>query len=135
MVLRASEMQAAVDWYRGFLVDRRQLARIEVSARIEWIEEFCEFASRRRTMSEVTVRDVVCYFAEKSDMFDKPYEWYSRYKAIECFCDDLVEAEQLPANRIKGIYDDGDVEPYNAGEPMHRVPVVPVNWSRIESVF
>ena len=68
-------------------------------------------------------------------MFDKPYEWYSRYKAIEGFCDDLVETEQLASNKLKGIYDDGDVEPYNAQEPVYKVPAVPVNWARIESVF
>lgn len=135
MAMREPELLAAVGWYRTYLVDQRRLARGEISTRLEWIEDFCDFVARRRTMDEVMVRDVVCYFAEKSDKFDKPYEWYARYKVIECFCDDLVEAERLTANKLKGIYDDGDVEPYNPQEPMYRVPAMPVNWSRIESVF
>lgn len=135
MAMRAPELPSAIGWYRTFLLEQRRFTRGEISTRLEWIEDFCNFAARRRTVDEVMVRDVVCYFAEKADMFDKPYEWYSRYKAIEGFCDDLVETEQLASNKLKGIYDDGDVEPYNAQEPVYKVPAVPVNWSRIESVF
>lgn len=135
MALTAPELRATVDWYRNYLLGQRLLARAEISTRLEWIEDFCEFVARRRTMDEVMVRDVVCYFAEKSDRFEKPFEWYARYKVIESFCDDLVEAEQLSSNKLKGIYDDGDVEPYDAQEPVYRVPALPVNWSRIESVF
>ena len=126
-------LDAAVDWYRSYLNAKRGVARREAQRRMVWIEHFCECLPRRcLAVGQVSVRDVVVYFADHADYFEKPMEWYSRYKALESFWDDMVEARLLEANGIKGIYDDTDIEPYYQEDPTMRAQFTPVNWSRAE---
>ena len=134
--MQSLDLFAAVDWYRTFLQHKRGLPRREAVLRIEWIEHFCECLPRRGvSIGQISVRDVVVYFADQADAFGKPLEWYSRYKAIESFLDDMVEARLLDANHIKGIYDDTDIEPYYHEDPAFHTPAIPVNWSRVETIL
>lgn len=126
---------AALHWYRAHLVAKRRISKKDLQCRIDWIEHFCGALPRRNlAIEEISVRDVVIYFANQAESFQKPLEWYSRYKAIESFWDDMVEARLLESNGLKGIYDDSDIEPYYQQEAQ-RMPVVPVNWSRVETVY
>jgi hypothetical protein len=84
----------------------------------------------RKTIYEISVRDVVLYFAEWSERFESPAEWYDRYKVLERFFDDLVDMRVLETNPIKGIYDDTDIEPDLAEDTEPAESLAPVNWLR-----
>ena len=125
----------AGDWYKSYLLESEGISRAELLMQVRWVGEFCSYVSRRNDIEFVTVRDVVCYFAEYTDSFDNGYEWYARYKAIEAFCDALVVAGRLPSNHLRGVYDDADVEPCNGNQAELTIPAVPVNWSRVETIY
>ncbi len=125
----------ASDWYKAYLVENKVVSGAELVERVSWIGEFCSYVSRRNDIEFVTVRDVVCYFADHTDSFGNAYEWYARYKTIEAFCDALVASGRLPSNHLRGVYDDSDVEPFSVGQEDLAVPAVPVNWSRVETVY
>ena len=136
MSMGSMDICGALEWYRTYLVSRRGVAKRDLQRKIQWLEHFCEALPRKTVSIEnIGVRDVVVYFADQSMSFKKPLEWYSRYKVIETFWDDMVTAKILEYNVLKGIYDDTDVEPYVQENPSDRIPMVPVNWSRVESLF
>lgn len=136
MSVGSLDICAALGWYRSYMTTKRRLSKREHQRRIAWIEHFCESLPRRiLAINDISVRDIVVYFADQAESFQKPLEWYSRYKAIESFWDDMVEAKLLEYNGLKGIYDDTDIEPYYQEDSSLRAPLVPVNWSRAESVF
>ena len=136
MSMDSLDICRALDWYRTYLSAERGLSKRDIHLRVGWIEHFCDSLPRSRVaVSDITVREVVLYFADQSGDFQKPLEWYSRYKALESFWDDMVDADLLETNMIKGIYDDSDVEPYDEADAVVRAPTVPVNWSRAETVY
>ena len=126
----------ALEWYKSYLSSECELPKREISCRLNWIEHFCNSLPRRTlTVDEISVREVVVYFADQSSQFQKPLEWYLRYKALESFWDDMVDAKLLKQNSIKGIYDDTDIEPYDEENAVVNAPSIPVNWSRAETVY
>lgn len=126
----------ALEWYKSYLSSECELSKREISLRLSWIEHFCNSLPRRTlTIEEISVREVVVYFADQSGEFQKPLEWYLRYKALESFWDDMVAADMLKQNSIKGIYDDTDIEPYDEENAVVSAPSIPVNWSRAETVY
>lgn len=125
----------ASDWYKAYLLESKGCSRSELLEQVCWVGEFCSYVSRRNDIEFVTVRDVVCYFAEYTDSFENAYEWYARYKAIEAFCDALVSTGKLSANHLRGVYDDADVEPCNVDQEGVAIPAIPVNWSRVETIY
>ena len=136
MSVDSLEVCRALEWYKVYLSSERDLPKREISRRLRWIEHFCDSLPRRAlTIDEITVREIVVYFADQSHRFQKPLEWYLRYKTLEAFWDDMVEAEVLKNNSIKGIYDDTDIEPYDEDDAVVNAPAIPVNWSRAETVY
>jgi hypothetical protein len=104
----------------------------EARRQLRWIREFSECLPNRPEPTEVTVRDVVLYFAEHCDEFDDSVEWYYRYKAIESFFEEMTRTFGLPTNQIRGLYDESDLEPDLLERFPPRGRVAPVNWSREE---
>ena len=100
----------AAKWYRSYLLSKQRYSNEEIERRVGWVDDFCRSVPHNRTIGEVSVRDVVCYFARRSGNYDKPYEWFTRYQVIETFCDALVEQKFLSDNHLKSIFDDTDVE-------------------------
>ena len=98
--------------------------------RIRWLKEFGHYVCIRKTIYEISVRDVVIYFAEWAEKFEDPGEWYDRYKVLERFFDDLVDMRHLDSNQIKGIYDDTDFEPDLTDDEGPFESLEPVNWLR-----
>ena len=78
---------------------------------VTWIRDFGQTLSSRTRPEDVTVRDVVLYFADRCDEFEEGCEWFYRYKAIEGFYDELSREFSLPANQIRGLYDESDLDP------------------------
>ncbi len=97
---------------------------------VTWIRDFGRTLSSRTRPEDVTVRDVVLYFADRCDEFEEGCEWFYRYKAIEGFYDELSREFSLPANQIRGLYDESDLDPALVERIPTRQRVAPVDWSR-----
>ena len=126
----STDVDAVLRIYTSYLANQRRLSRTETGKRIRWLREFGLSMCNRKTIYEISVRDVVIYFAEWSEKFENPAEWYDRYKVLERFFDDLVDMQVLESNQIKGIYDDTDIEPDLAEDTEPSESLAPVNWLR-----
>lgn len=130
MATQFTSFRTALAWYADHLTVRRRFSSTDVRQQLGWLKEFAAAFPRRRGPTDVTIRDVVCYFAERCDEFPDTVEWYRRYKAIEAFYDEITRVFALPSNHIKGLYDESDLEP----DLLRRIPIrdrlAPVNWSR-----
>jgi len=136
MSVESFDVGAALEWYKVYLSSECDMPKTEISRRLRWIEHFCDALPKRAlSVDEITVREIVLYFADQSHQFQKPLEWYLRYKTLESFWDDMVTANLLKNNSIKGIYDDSDVEPYDEDATVVDAPPTPVNWSRAETLY
>ena len=136
MSVESVDVSAALEWYKVYLSSERDMPKIEITQRLRWIEHFCNSLPKRAlSVDDITVREIVLYFADQSHQFQKPLEWYLRYKTLESFWDDMVTANLLKNNSIKGIYDDSDVEPYDEDATVVDAPSTPVNWSRAETLY
>ncbi len=123
---------STLEWYGNRLSRRRRMARSDARKHVRWIREFGESLPNRTGPTEVTVRDVVLYFAERCDEFSDPVEWYHRYKAIETFFEEMTREFDLTTNQIRGLYDESDLEPSIIEDLPSSERFAPVNWSREE---
>ena len=126
----STDVDAVLRIYTSYLANQRRLSRTETGKRIKWLKEFSRCMCLRKNIHDISVRDVVLYFAEWAEKFEDPEEWYDRYKVLERFFDDLVEMQVLESNQIKGIYDDTDIEPDLTDDAGPAESVAPVNWMR-----
>ena len=126
----STDVESVLRIYTSYLANQRRLSRTETGRRIRWLKEFGHYVCIRKTIYEISVRDVVIYFAEWAEKFEDPGEWYDRYKVLERFFDDLVDMRHLDSNQIKGIYDDTDFEPDLADDEEPFESLEPVNWLR-----
>ncbi len=125
----------AAKWYRSYLTSKQRYSQQEIERRVGWVDDFCRSFPQSRSIGDISVRDVVCYFARRSGNYERPYEWFTRYQVIETFCDALVEQNFLPDNHLKSIFDDSDVEPFDPQQEPIQVEISNVDWSRSDSVF
>ncbi len=126
----STDVESVLRVYTSYLANQRKLSRTETGRRIKWLKDFSRTMCARKSIDDVSVRDVVIYFAEWAEKFENPAEWYDRYKVLERFFDDLVEMRFLETNQIKGIYDDTDIEPELADDAGPSESLEPVNWMR-----
>ncbi len=126
----STDVDSVLGVYTSYLANQRRLSRTETGKRITWLKEFGHYMCARKTIYEISVRDVVTYFAEWAERFEDPLEWYDRYKVLERFFDDLVDMQVLESNQIKGIYDDTDIEPELTDDDEPSESLAPVNWMR-----
>ena len=126
----STDVESVLRIYNSYLANQKRLSRTETGRRIKWLREFSRSMCARKTIYEISVRDVVIYFAEWAEKFEDPDEWYDRYKVLERFFDDLVDMQVLESNEIKGIYDDTDIEPDLVEDTEPAESLAPVNWMR-----
>ena len=132
MALDCASFHTALEWYATRLTAKRRFPAAEAQRQVRWIRQFSECLPKQLGPTEVSVRDVVLYFADHCDNFAEPVEWYYRYKALESFFEDLTREFSLPSNQIRGLYDDSDLEPELLQRMNTRHRFAPVNWSREE---
>ncbi len=126
----STDVDSVLSIYNSYLANQKRLSRTETGKRIKWLRDFSRCMCARKTIYDISVRDVVIYFAEWAEKFEDPDEWYDRYKVLERFFDDLVDMQYLETNQIKGIYDDTDIEPELTDDAGPSESLVPVNWMR-----
>ena len=126
----STDVDSVLRIYNSYLATQRRLSRTETGKRIRWLREFGHSMCARKTIYDISVRDVVIYFAEWAEKFEDPDEWYDRYKVLERFFDDLVDMQFIESNQIKGIYDDTDIEPDLTDDSGPAESLAPVNWMR-----
>ena len=124
------DVDSVLSVYTSYLANQKRLSRTETGRRIRWLKEFSQYMCARKTIHDISVRDVVIYFAEWAERFEDPDEWYDRYKVLERFFDDLVDMQVIESNHIKGIYDDTDIEPELTDDSGPSESLSPVNWLR-----
>ena len=127
-----ASFHTALEWYATRLAAKRRFPAAEAQRQVRWIRQFSECLPKQVGPTEVSVRDVVLYFAEQCDNFGEPVEWYYRYKALESFFEELTREFSLASNQIRGLYDDSDLEPELLERMTQRHRFAPVNWSREE---
>ena len=132
MAAECASFQTALGWYSEQLMNRRRLASAEANRQIQRIEEFRDCLPRRVGPMDVSVRDIVTYFADHCDDFSDTIEWFHRYKAIESFYEEMTREFDLPSNQIKGLYDESDLEPELLVSMAATPGFAPVDWTREE---
>ena len=130
MAGECASFDTALEWYAEELAGKRQLPAAKTREVVMWIRDFGRAIPGRTRPEDVTVRDVVMYFAEHCEEFQDGSEWYYRYKAIEGFYDELSRQFSLAPNQIRGLYDESDLDPALVESMPRRQRVEPVNWSR-----
>ena len=132
MAAECANFRTALAWYTEQLSRRRRLPARDVRRQISWIDDFRTCLPRRTSPIDVSVRDIVLYFADHCDAFDDPVEWFHRYKAIESFYEEMTREFNLPSNQIRGLYDESDLDPELLTHMPTRPSFAPVDWSREE---
>ncbi len=132
MAAECASFMTALEWYSGQLTTRRRLPSGEASRQIRWIKDFRDCLPRRISPAEVSVRDIVMYFADHCDEFTDTVEWFHRYKAIEAFYEEMTREFDLPSNQIKGLYDESDLDPEIVMRMKATPQFAPVDWTREE---
>ncbi len=132
MAAECASFRTALEWYTEQLTARRRMGMSEASRQIRWIEDFRHCLPRRISPTEVSVRDIVMYFANHCDEFTDTVEWFHRYKAIESFYEEMTREFDLPSNQIKGLYDESDLDPELLIRMKATPTFAPVDWTREE---
>jgi len=131
----STDVESILSIYTSYLARQKKVPKSEAGKRIQWLRDFSHALGKRKSIHEISTRDVVTYFAEWAPRFADPCEWYERYKVLEKFFDDLVEMRMIEQNRIKGLYDDTDIEPDLLTNCGPTEVITPVNWSRQDAIY
>lgn len=130
MAAECASFRTALEWYSDQLTTRRRMPSREARQQICWIEDFRDCLPRLTGPTDVSVRDIVMYFANHCDDFTDAIEWFHRYKAIESFYEEMTREFDLPSNHIKGLYDESDLDPELLVTMKATQAFAPVDWSR-----
>jgi hypothetical protein len=125
------DLATAIDMYAHLLV-RQHVPKKEQNNQLAFLREFSRSLGPRVAVSSIGMREVIEYFADHANDYVDPNGWLERYKILDTFFDALVDMGVLPANRIKGIYDDTDPEPELIEHGLPDEPPAPVDWSQRE---